>query len=336
VRVSDFFERASADMAGAPGVQSVALTSTVPISGSDEIYSIEFEGRPPLAPGKGVSALYYAISPQYFEFMGIPVLKGRPFSNEDREGTPRVAIVNDTFVKLHFPNEDPIGKRIRMGRNGSIVREIVGVVGNVKHYALTDKDTAQMYEPFRQAPIPAMSILLKTGGDPAALAATVRASVQRVDPEQPVASVITLDQMVSDAGALPRVQAGLMAALGAIALLLAAVGLYGVMAYSVSQRTQEIGIRMTLGANRGTVLRMVLGQAILLTAIGLVIGLAGAVALGRVLKSVLEPMLFEVKPTDITTLAGVAVILAVVALFAAVIPARRATRVDPIQALRSS
>jgi putative ABC transport system permease protein len=335
-RVSDFFERAAADMAAAPGVQSVALTSTVPISGSDEIYSIEFEGRPPLPPGKGVSALYYAISPQYFEFMGIPVLKGRPFSNEDREGMPRVAIVNDTFVKLHFPNEDPIGKRIRMGRNGNIVREIVGVVGNVKHYALTDKDAAQMYEPFRQAPIPAMSILLKTGGDPAALAATVRAGVQRVDPEQPVASVITLDQMVSDAGALPRVQAGLMAALGAIALLLAAVGLYGVMAYSVSQRTQEIGIRMTLGANRGTVLRMVLGQAILLTAIGLVIGLAGAVALGRVLKSVLEPMLFEVKPTDITTLAGVAMILAVVALFAAVIPARRATQVDPIQALRSS
>jgi len=210
------------------------------------------------------------------------------------------------------------------------------VVGNVKHYALTDKATAQMYEPFRQAPSPAMSILLKTGSDPAALAATVRASVQRVDPEQPVASVITLDQMLSDAGALPRVQAGLMAALGAIALLLAAVGLYGVMAYSVSQRTQEIGIRMTLGANRGTVLRMVLSQAVLLTAIGLVIGLAGAVALGRVLKSVLEPMLFEVTPTDVTTLAGVAVILAAVALFAAIIPARRATRVDPIQALRST
>ena len=336
LRVVDFFERAAADMAGAPGVQSVALTSTVPISGSDEIYSIEFEGRPPLEPGKGVSALYYVISPQYFDFMGIPVLKGRAFSGEDREGTPRVAIVNDTFVKLHFPSEDPIGKRIRMGRNGSIVREIVGVVGNVKHYALTDKATAQMYEPFRQAPSGAMSILLKTGGDAAALGTTVRASVKRVDPEQPVASVITLDQMVSNAGALPRVQAGLMVALGAIALLLAAVGLYGVMAYSVSQRTQEIGIRMTLGANRGTVLRMVLGQAVLLTAIGLVIGLAGAVALGRVLKSVLEPMLFEVTPTDVTTLAGVAVILAVVALVAAVIPARRATRVDPIQALRST
>ena len=335
-RVVDFFERVTADIAAAPGVQSVALTSTVPISGRDELYSIEFEGRPPLPAGKGVSALYYAVSPDYFSFMGIPMLKGRPFTSQDRQGTPRVAIVNDAFVKLHFPAEDPIGKRIRMGRNASIVREIVGVVGNVKHYSVTDKDTAQMYEPFLQAPSSAMSMLLKTGSDPTAFASTVRSSVARADPEQPVATVVTLGQMLSDAGALPRMQAVLMASLGAIALLLAAVGLYGVMAYSVSQRTQEIGIRMTLGANRGTVLRMVLAQAGLLTALGLVIGLAGAVALGQVLKSVLEPMLFQVEPTDVATLTGVAVVLAVVALLAAVIPARRATRVDPIQALRSS
>jgi putative ABC transport system permease protein len=308
----------------------------VPIGGSDEIYSIDFEGRPPLAPGEGVSALYYAVSPTYFDVMGIPVLKGRTFTDHDRPGSPRVAIINDAFVKLHFPKEDPIGQRIRIGRQGSIVREIVGVVGNVKHYALTDKDAAQMYEPFRQNPASAMNVIVKTGHEPSAFASTIRASVKRVDADQPVATIAALDQMVSDAGALPRVQAVLMGALGGIALLLAAVGLYGVMAYSVSQRTQEIGIRMTLGANRSSVLWMVLGQAALLTVIGVVIGLAGAMALGSVLKTVLEPMLFQVTPTDLTTLVGVAVLLSLVALVAAALPARRATRIDPIQALRSS
>ena len=335
-RMAEFFDRTTAELATAPGVESVALASIVPIGGSDELYSIEFEGRPPLPPGQGVSALYYAVSPGYFDLMGIPVLKGRPFNDQDRPGTPRVAIVNDTFVKLHFPNEDPIGKRIRMGRQGNIVREIVGVVGNVKHYALSDKDAAQMYEPFHQNPASAMNVLVKTNNDPAAFGSTIRASVKRVDPEQPVATITTLEDMVSNAGALPRIQAVLMGALGAIALLLAAVGLYGVMAYAVSQRTREIGIRMTLGANRSTVLRMVLGQAALLTAIGVIIGLAGALALASVLRSTLEPMLFQVTPTDVTTLVGVAVILSAVALGAAAIPARRATRVDPIQALRSS
>jgi putative ABC transport system permease protein len=335
-RIVDFFERVTADVAGAPGVQGVALASMVPIGGSDEIYSIEFEGRPPFPPGQGVSALYYSVSPDYFTLMGIPLLKGRAFTRSDRAGAPRVAMVSDTFVKLHFPNDDPIGKRIRIGRNGSIVREIVGVVGDVKHYALTDKPTAQVYEPFLQAPAAAMAMLVNTGNDPETFASTVRASVARIDPDQPVARIITLDQLLSDAGALPRVQAVLMASLGGIALLLAAVGLYGVMAYSVSQRTQEIGIRMTLGADRGTVMGMVLRQAALLTGLGLAIGLAGAVVLGRVLTTVLEPMLFDVKPTDGATLTAVAVVLAVVALVAAVIPARRATRIDPIQALREA
>jgi putative ABC transport system permease protein len=222
-----------------------------------------------------------------------------------------------------------------MGRNASIVREIVGVVGTVKHYGLKDKEIAQMYEPFRQMPNTGMTMVVKTTGDPTSLIPAVRREIQLADPDQPVANTASLEQMLSDSGALPRVQAMLMALLGGIALLLAAVGLYGVMAYSVSQRTQEIGIRMTLGAHRGSVLRMVLGQAAALTALGLAIGLAGAVALGQVLSAVLEPMLFHVTPTDTTTLAGVAIVLATVAILAALIPARRATRIDPIQALRS-
>ena len=334
-RVVDFYDRAAARLRALPGVESLALTSTVPISGNDEIYSIVFEGRPPLPPGQGVSALYYLVDPGYFQTMGIPVLKGRPFTDEDRDGTPRVAIVNDVFVRLHYPNENPIGQRIRMGRNSNIVREIVGVAGTVKHYGLADKDQAQMYEPFAQMPNNGMTFVLKTAVEPTALTAAVRHEIQAVDPEQPVTATASLAQMVADSTALPRVQAILLGAFAGIALVLAAVGLYGVMAYSVSQRTQEIGIRMALGAHRQSVLMMVLRQALVLTGIGLGIGIVGAIALGRVMTSTLEPLLFQVEPTDVTTLVTVSVVLVGVAVLAALIPARRATLVDPIQALRS-
>jgi putative ABC transport system permease protein len=334
-RVVDFFDRATAELRAIPGVESVALTSLVPISGGDEIYSIDFEGRPPLPPGQGVSALYYLVSPEYFRTMGIPVLKGRTFTDDDRIGAPRVAVINDVFARIHYPDEDPIGRRIRIGRNGSIVREIVGIVGSVKHYGLGDRDAAQMYEPFLQMPTTAMSFILKTTGEPTSVIPAVRRGIQHIDAEQPVATAASLAQTLADAGALQRVQTILMGALGAIALILSAVGLYGVMAYSVSQRTQEIGIRMTLGAQRGTVLMMVLRQALLLTGIGLAIGIAGVMALGRLLTSLLEPMLFEVTPADNATLGAVAVALALVSILASLIPAHRATEIDPIQALRS-
>ena len=334
-RLIDFYDRAVARLHALPGVESVALTSSVPIGGSDEIYSINFEGRPPLPPGQGVSALYYLVGPGYFETIGIPILKGRAFTEEDRATAPRVAVVNDVFVRLHYPNENPIGQRIRMGRNSNIVREIVGVVGTVKHYGLTDEDQAQMYEPFAQMPSPAMNFVLKTAIDPTTLTASVRHEIQAVDPEQPVAATTALSQMVADSTSLPRIQSILLGVFAGIALVLAAVGLYGVMAYSVSQRTQEIGIRMALGAHRQSVLVMVLRQALLLTGVGLVVGLAGAIALGQVLASVLEPLLFQVEPADATTLVTVPVVLIVVSVVAALIPARRATQVDPIQALRT-
>lgn len=333
-RVVDFFDRAAAGLRTIPGVEAAALVSIVPMSGGDEIYSIDFEGRPSFPPGQGVSAVYYLTSPEYFHAMGIPVLKGRTFTDDDRDGAPRVAVINDAFVRLHYPNEDPIGKRIRIGRNASIVREIVGVVGSVKQYDLTDRDAAQVYEPFRQMPSSGMTFILKTGGDPMSVVPAVRQEIQRVDPNQPVATLASLEQLVADTGALRRVETLLMGALGAIALVLAAVGLYGVMAYAVSQRTQEIGIRIALGARRSALMMMVLRQALWLTAIGLAIGLAGAVALGRALTSVLEPMLFQVKPVDAATLSGVSLVLAGVAIAAALVPARRATRIDPIQALR--
>ena len=330
-----FYEQALERLRALPGVEIGALTSLVPVSGNDEIYSIQFEGRPPLPPGQGFSALYYLVSPEYFATMGIPVLKGRAFTAQDRDGAPRVAVINDEFARLHFPNEDPIGKRIRMGRNSNIVREIVGVVGSVKHYTLKDKAQAQMYEPFAQYPNTAMSFILKTTVDPGSLSTAMRREIQSVDPDQPVANVTTLPEMMASSMALPRMQTMLIGGFAVIALLLAAVGLYGVMTYAVSQRTQEIGIRMALGARPGSVLRLVLRNAMVLTAAGLVIGLCGALLLARSLSSVLEPMLFQVDPQDVRTLSIVPVVLIVVAVIATLIPARRATRVDPIQALRS-
>jgi putative ABC transport system permease protein len=335
-RMVDFFDRAQAELRSVPGAQAVALTSIVPISGADEIYSIDFEGRPPTLPGQSPSSLYYVVSPEYFSTMGIPLLKGRAFTDSDRDGTTRVAVINDVFARMHYPNEDPIGKRIRIGRNASIVREIVGIVGSVKHYGLADKDQAQMYEPLRQMPSSRMWFVVKTDGDPDKIQAAVRDRIKQVDPDQPVSQTSTVQKIVVARGALPRVQAILMGALGAIALILAAVGLYGVMAYAVSQRTQEIGVRMALGAGRGRVLGMVLGHAVGLTVAGLAIGLIGAITLGQLLSTQLKPLLYKVKPVDVATLLGVSIVLSIVAMAAALIPARRATRVNPIEALRNN
>jgi putative ABC transport system permease protein len=334
-RITGFYHEAVERLASLPGVESVALASTVPISGNDELYSIEFEGRPPLPPGQGVSALYYLVSPGYFETMGIPIVQGRAFTDADRDGTPRVAIVNDEFVRLHYPGDNPIGRRIRMGRDSTIAREIVGVVGSVKHYGLDDRAQAQMYEPFAQMPATTMNFLLKTSVDPTSLTASVRRQIQQVDPEQPVIGIATLEDLVAGSTAQPRVQTALLGLFAGVALVLAAVGLYGVMSYVVSQRTREIGIRMALGARGGSVLALVLRQALALTAAGLIVGAGAAVVTARALSSTLEPMLFQVDPADATVMLAVSAGLAAVAILATLMPARRAVRVDPIRALRA-
>jgi putative ABC transport system permease protein len=330
-----FYEGALQRIGSIPGVELAALTSIVPISGNDEMYSVQFEGHSPRPAGEELSALYYSVSPDYFRTMGIQVIKGRAFSDQDRITTQRVAIVNDEFARLYYPDRDPIGQRIRMGRNASIVREIVGVVGSVKHYTLRDKPKAQMYEPFLQTAPAGMSFVVKTAVDPGTIVSAVRREIQAVDAEQPIATSGTLSSMLASTMDLPRVQTMLLALFAGIALVLATVGLYGVMAFTVSERTQEIGIRMALGAARGSVLRMVIRRALLLTAVGLAIGLTGTVLLGRALSQMLEGLLFDVRPTDVATLAAVAVGLTVVALLASVIPAARAMRIDPVDALRS-
>jgi predicted permease len=326
-----FYARACERLRALPGVQSVALTSTIPIGGGGRSYAVQFEGRP---TDRGVSALYYLVGPDYFSVMGIPVLRGRSFADTDRDGAPRVAIVNDEFVRVHYPNEDPIGKRIRMGRDGDVVREIVGVVGGVKHYGLRDAPEAQMYEPFQQSPITDMNFVLKTATDPSGLIAAVRGAIQSVDPDQPVARAEALESMLARSTMLSRVQTALLSGLAGIAVSLAAIGLYGVLAYTVAQRRREIGIRIALGAQAGSVMHLISGQAMRVTGAGLVIGAIGWALLARTLSRTLEPMLFQVTLFDLSTLAVVFLILIVVTVAAAVVPARRAIHTDPIDVLR--
>jgi putative ABC transport system permease protein len=329
-RVAAFFEEARERMAALAGVESAALTSIVPLSGSDEIYSIAFEGRPQVAPSEQPSANYFAVSPGYFRTMGISVLAGRDFDARDRAGTPRVAIISESLARRHYPNENPVGQRIRIGRNASLVREIVGVVGDVKLYGLADRNTPQVYEAFAQFPEPGMGFVLRSSVDPLSLAAAARNQVQAIDPEQPVIAVQSLEKILTEAVARPRFHTLLLGSFAGVALVLAAAGLYGVMSYTVAQRTQEIGIRIALGAGRAGVLGLVLRQGLTLVAAGVALGLAGAATLTRVM----ETMLFEIEPRDAQTFAAVPVVLLLIAFVAVLVPARRASRVDPIEALR--
>ncbi|MGH9792563.1 MAG: ABC transporter permease, partial [Candidatus Acidiferrales bacterium] len=325
-----FFEQVLQRVKSLPGVASAALAEPIPLSGSDTLYSLSVEGRA-TDQGDLPSPLYYLVSPDYFRTMEIPLLAGRAFTEQDVDGAPRVVVINRTFAERIFPNENPLGRRIRLGRNSDIAREIVGVVADTKHYWLGERNSLlQVYEPFAQMPQSGMNFVLRTSVEPGSLAGAVRRAVQAVDPDQPVIAVQTLEQLLSDSVAQPRFRTLLLGLFGGLALVLASVGVYGVMAYSVARRTQEIGIRMALGAQRGDVLRMVLRGGFTLAAVGVALGLAGAFAATRLL----EGLLFGVKPTDLQTYAITAAILVAVALVACAIPALRASRINPMRALR--
>jgi len=264
--------------------------------------------------------------------MEIPLLKGRAFTGRDTKDAPRVAIISESLARRHFPDEEPIGKRMDISKGGfGTWREIVGVVGDVKHYGLDSQTTVQIYEPYLQVTYPSMNLTVRTTGDPREIAAAIRSQVAAMDKDQPVANIRTMDRIVSDSVARQRFAALLLALFAGVALILAATGIYGVMSYYVAQRTHEIGIRMALGAERRDLLKLVVGKGMLLALIGVMIGLATAFALTRLLSN----LLFDVSATDLVTFAATALLLTGVALLACWIPARRATKVDPIVALRS-
>ena len=324
-----FFTQLMEKIAALPGVVAVGATQSLPIQG-DYLVGFNIQGRPPDPPGEDKSTNYYAVTPDYFKAMGIPLLRGRLFTEQDSKNAPRVAVINETMARTYFSDEDPIGKGINLSQGREGFREIVGIVGDVKQYGLAQPTTLQTYEPYLQMPFSAVTLIVRTEGNPAALSGSIRSEVLALDKEQPVSRIRTLDQIISGSVQQQRFTMLLLGVFAAVALILAAVGLYGVMSYAVTQRTHEIGIRMALGANTGNVLRLVVGHGMLLALIGVFIGLGGAFAFTRLMSK----LLFAVSTTDPVTFAGISVLLTGVALVACLVPARRATKVDPMVALR--
>jgi putative ABC transport system permease protein len=324
-----FYERLLDRFEALPQVTAAGLVQSLPMRG-DYTLSFTVRGRPAAAPGEETSANHRSISPDYFKALGVPLLRGRPFTLRDAEKAPMVAIVDQAFVDRYFPREEPIGQAIDIGNGTDGFYEIVGVVGIVHHGGLDVDPNPTMYVPFKQDVFSSVWVVVRTNGDPAQLAPLARQAVQAVDPVIPAFAMTPMADVVSDSVAGRRFSLLLLMLFAAVAVFLAAVGLYGVVAYSVSQRTQEIGVRMAIGAERGHVLSMVLREGMKLALVGVAIGLIGAAALSGLLST----MLFHVTPGDPISYGVTAALLLAIAALACFIPALRATRVDPIVALR--
>ena len=331
---AQFFIDLRSRLESLPGVQSASSVLPLPLSGDRFGISFEIEGRP-MAPKDHPSGDFFAIGVGYFRSMGIPIIKGRDFEDRDRYGSTPVVIITEELARQFFQNEDPIGKRIKPGINTiegdtTTMREIIAVVGDVRNRSLDTAPKQAYYVPQTQAPFDQMVMVVKTAGDPHSLISAATKQVAAMDQDIPVFSVKTMEEYLSASVAAPRFSTTLLSIFAGVALVLTIVGLYGVMSYSVAQRTNEIGIRLALGAQSRDVLLMVVKQGSTLILSGVVIGLAGAYGLTRLIES----LLFGVKAKDPFTFAAVAVLLAVVALMACYVPAWRATKVDPMEALR--
>jgi putative ABC transport system permease protein len=339
--VTSYFERLLASVTALPGVQSAGAASGLPLAVSSGDWSFDVEGRPLVNNKHAGRADWYAVTPGFVETLGIRMVRGRAPSTADTAEANPVVVINEAAARTAFPSEDPIGKRIQFSKSRGFDqpwRTIVGIAADIRQRGLETPPRPEVYFPHAQfqhfspnAQARAMNVVVKTAASPHLLTAAVRDAVRRLDPDVPAALIRPMDQVRETSTRDRRLNVLLIGAFGALALLLAVIGLYGVMAFQVAQRTREMGVRLALGAARGDVFRLVVGEGMRLVAIGLIVGLAAA----ALLSGWIADLLFEVTPRDLTVFALVPALLAAAAALASYLPARRATRIDPLITLRS-
>jgi putative ABC transport system permease protein len=331
-RVLENFHQMLDRISSLPGVKSAGAVSQLPLSGDFDMYGVHIKDKPVANPEDAPGAFRYGVTPGYLEAIGIPVRRGRTITAQDHEKAQPVVLINELFANRIWPGEDPLGKMVQIGGSKRPWRTVVGVVGDVRHEGLDGPPRLQLYLPEAQwfNPDSDMTLVIRTDANPTAITAATRAAVWSVSPNVRITEVATMDKVIGASVAQRRFPMMMLGLFAAAALFLAALGLYGVMAYAVTQRTPELGVRIALGAQPREVLRLVLRQGLYLVGIGLAVGLLGSL----VLRSLIKGLLFNVQASDPATLVSVAVVLVVVALLACWIPARRATKVDPLVALR--
>jgi putative ABC transport system permease protein len=328
---AQFSEQSLQRVQSLPGVRYAGLITPLPVSGAGWQTTFLVEGRPEPGPGEKPLADLAMVSPDYFQAMGGPIMEGRYFTDQDRDGAQMVAIIDETMAHRFWPDETPTGKRLRKGAANSPWLTIVGVVKHVKNYGVAEKSNMELFTPYLQNPVNSLTLVVRTNADATGLIAGIRSEITKVDKDQPIYNIRTMEQVLATSLAQRRTTTVLLTIFGAVALSLSIVGIYGVMAYSVSQRRHEIGVRMALGAQRSDIMKLILRQGLILIVFGIAIGVGGSSLLSRLLTS----LLFGVSPFDPITFVGVLLGLIMVGMLACYIPALKATKVDPTIALKS-
>jgi predicted permease len=328
-----FFDELTRRVSALPGVRSAAISAALPLV-PKRITPVLPEGQPEVPLAERPFIIIEAISPAWFKTMRVPLQAGREFTDADKAGSPNVVIVNQTLARRYWPNQNPIGKHIVLGRQPA--SEVVGVAIDVKNRGVALDPQVQLYFPFSQIPWGNMNLLVRTATDPHGMVSAVRGQIAAIDADQPVTSIQTVDELMDGSRAQPRFILLLLGVFSAAALVLAIIGIYGVLAYSVAQRRQELGIRLALGAEKSHILRLVVGYGLTLAGVGIMIGLVFALALSWIMASVLSGVLYKISARDLTTFAVAPVVFLLIALVASYLPARGATQVDPNEALRNS